>query len=150
MIIIQIKKLFVYCIILFFFIFFSCNKEEQVFKKLSGTLFIEELEYKSIRYNDSLMLNILFFRKSKTNHPLVIIPETTEYEKEKALCYLTREKNDFFLRIDSENEVFKGEYKVVFIKDLERKLLGIELMSNDLYLKGFYSQKDFLIEGLSW
>src|SRR5690606_13357046 len=122
----------------------------QVFEKISGTLVIEEIEYKGKRYNDSLMLNVLFIEKSKTDHPLIIIPETTEYEKETALCYLARDNNDFFSRIDSKNKIFNGVYKVVFIKDFDRKLHGIELVSNDLFLSGFYSHKDFLIEGLRW
>src|SRR5690606_27962563 len=119
MTLIQKRKLFVCFIILTFLVLFSCNKGKQVFEKISGTLVIEEIEYKGKRYNDSLMLNVLFIEKSKTDHPLIIIPETTEYEKETALCYLARDNNDFFLRIDSKNKIFNGVYKVVFIKDFE-------------------------------
>lgn len=147
--IIRYRKLVICCFLSILF-FSSCNNEKDIFEKLSGTLVIEEIEYKGVRYNDFPFFNVLTLKESKTNHPLIILPKSDDYEKETALCYLTKEKNGVFLRIDSKNEFFNGTYKVIFLKEFERKLLGVEFVSDDLYIRGFYPLKDFFVEGIRW
>ncbi len=115
--------------------FFSCNNEKNtVYNKLKGQWAIEELKYLNKNYKNNLYSNVLIFEDNNE----VSIPESVHFKKDLSSSWSLKEMNNqILLNINSTNIVFNATFNINFIEDKERKLRGIILKSDTIYLKAF-------------
>jgi hypothetical protein len=75
----------------------------------------------------------------------VLIPESAHFEKDMSAQWEVKSKKDKKIAINCKDVVFKGTYTVKFIKDTNKKLLGIEMKSDSTYIKAykFFQNYDF-------
>lgn len=98
---------------------------------------------------DSIGYNLLSFKKNEIEH-FIIIPKMLNYKKEYAQIEVFYKNESYYLKIHSLNEILNNEYKIEFIKDYERKLLGIRLASDRLTLVAYKFHQDYNIDGFAW
>jgi len=148
---IKIKKMNLFFRLSLFVILVSgCNSNiESVEGKIVGSWIIEKIEYLNKDYRNSLNYNMLFFKK-RNNERIVSLPETVKFPENKTSWYLKKVNKDYYLKIVSNNNVFNGWHKVNFVKDSKRRLLGITLQSDDLFLKCYKLHQDFEFDGWNW
>jgi hypothetical protein len=92
--------------------------------KIVGMWMIEEMNYSNIDYKDSLNYNMFFFKKDERGLN-VKVPEISKYQKEFSPWEIKKEGSSYFLHIISKNKIFNKNLKVSFIKNKEKKMLGV-------------------------
>jgi hypothetical protein len=131
----------------FLLVFISCQtKQELVLKKLQGDWAIDEISYKNQNYKERLYMNTLFIEKNG----IISFPDTFDFEEESTIFDCNLVNNQVFLIIKCKNEVFSGVYNVKFIKYEEKKLLGIELISNNTKIVAYKFLQNFEVDGEFW
>lgn len=131
----------------FLLVFISCQtKQELVLKKLQGDWAIDEISYKNQNYKERLYMNTLFIEKNG----IISFPDTFDFEEEGTIFDCNLVNNQVFLIIKCKNEVFSGVYNVKFIKNEEKKLLGIELISNNTKIIAYKFLQNFEVDGMFW
>jgi len=136
---------------LFFIIFLltacSCDKELELEDKIKGQWEIREITYNGVNYKEELYINFMMFE----DNDKLSIPASRFFEKDPLASWKTFQIEDKFkLIIQSEDEVFKGDYNLVFIKNLEEKLLGIQLNSDSTHIKAYKLFQDFESKQEQW
>jgi hypothetical protein len=129
------------------FLILSCkSKEDIILDKFYGQWAIEEIKYNKVNYKEDLYVNFIVFEKNNK----VSIPESVHFEKDKIAEWKIDLNNKKILSINCVDEVFNGLYNVKFIKDENKKLLGIEMNSDSTYIKAYkffqnydYHKKDW-------
>ncbi len=128
-----------------FILLISCNSySKTIDEKLNGSWAIVEIKYQNINYQDSLFINTLFFEENN----IIKLPETFQYENE--LTFYELDEKNLMLKISSKNQIFRGKYNLRFIKDSQKKLLGIELKSKSTYLIAYKFLQDYDVDGIGW
>lgn len=130
----------------------SCqSKEDKISKKIIGNWAIDEFIYNDKNCEEDLLINAISFLSDKK----FAIPEIYNYVAEDE-----EDNNKWDVQIDSidnkklilhcVNPIFNGEYKITFIKNHEKRLLGIELKSNTTYIKAYKMLQNFDYNGRDW
>lgn len=140
------KKALTYLVVL---LLLSCNREDRLMDKLDHAWIIDEITYKNRPYTDSLRYNVLGITKHDIGL-MAQIPATVQTEREYVFAELLEKDDADYLKLNSQNKMFAGVYKISFIKDPERKLLGIELTSDSLKIKAFKLTLDYSGEAMDW
>lgn len=137
-----------YIFLILLFSIYSCKDAKSINEeKLMGQWAIYEMVYKGIDYKNDLIINYMTFEEDFSTH----IPETTHFENNYDSTWsLTSWENEPKVQIKSNNPVFNGVYTVRYIKDKKEKLLGIELKSQNTYMKAFKLLQNFDIDGRDW
>lgn len=121
--------------------FVSCSSIEQ--KAIEGDWSIDEIHFDQYDIRRCMLVNQIIFRNETC-----VLPDFTncqEHFVDNSMGIWRFEKNDsvpVVLKINSENEVFNGFFKVVFEKDSELKLFRMTLISETTFIslrKGFFN-----------
>ena len=125
----------------------SCEDSKEIFrKKIEGLWAIDSIYYNGENFKDSLYLNTLSFEKE-----LVRIPKIEGYDYlNSAAFYLETTNNTKKLIIRSKNHFFNGVYEVSFIKNEERKLLGMKLKSSKMTIIAYKFHQDYIYDEINW
>ncbi|KIC01570.1 hypothetical protein OA88_13280 [Flavobacterium sp. JRM] len=116
------------------FLIFSCKSQEDLFlEKFYGQWAIEEVEYNNVNYKEDLYVNFMVFEKNNK----VLIPESVHFQKDMTAEWTVELSKDKKISINCIDVVFNGSYTVKFIKDQNKKLLGIEMKSDSTYIKAY-------------
>ena len=135
-----------YIYLLIFVFLISCNPYyKTVDEKLNGSWAIKEMKYQNLNYKDSLLINTLFFEDNN----IISLPENIGYEKED-VQYELESGNKLILKINSKNPIYFEKFTVKFIKNDQKKLLGIELISKKTYIKAFKFLQNYEVDGIGW
>jgi hypothetical protein len=131
-----LKVLFIVCII----IVASCVKHDKMSQQISGSWIIENIKHKGINYNDSLRYNMIFFTTRKGKN-IVTIPNTTYSER----TISSWEKIDNnHVKINSQNKVFSGDFKIKYYEDKGRRLVGMHLSSRATNIEAYKIGEDYI------
>lgn len=133
--------------IMFFLLFcMGCkNENEKMIDKLSGQWAIDSISYKNIDYKNELRINFMVLDIENK----ISLPASTNFEKDHdTKWFVNYEKNT--LLINSKDEVFNGNYNLIFIKNPKEKLLGIELKSDSTFIRAFKFFQNFQTDGMDW
>jgi len=132
--------------LIFLLVLISCqSNEEVVLQKMYGQWAIDKIEYKGENYTGKLYSNVFFIEENF----IFSLPSTFDFEAEKGIWTMVR-TNKLGLKIDCKNDVFNGDYKVKFIKDYDKKLLGIDLKSEKTHIIAYKFLQNFEIDGKWW
>lgn len=94
--------------------------------------FIEYSQNQNILYECGS--NILIFKRNTVSMP-VYREDADNPLKRNGKWKITREGEQYFLTIDTENEIFAGTHKICFKKDYENRLIKMIIQSDYLYLE---------------
>lgn len=137
-------KYYLYYIV---FLFISCKSKEEVFlTKFYGQWAIDRIDYNNVNYREDLYVNFMVFEKSN----IMQIPESIHFEKDMNATWEVISIKDREISINSIDEVFKGIYTVKFIKDADKKLLGIEMKSDSTFIRAFKFFQDYDLNEKNW
>ena len=135
-----------YIYLLIFAFFISCNPySKTIDEKLNGSWAIEEMKYQNLNYKDSLLINTLFFEDNN----FISLPDTFGYEKEN-VKYELENGNKIFITINSKNSIYNERFEVKFIKNEQKKLLGIDLISKNTSIKAYKFLQNYEVDGIGW
>jgi hypothetical protein len=138
-------KYYFYCLILLLII--SCKSQEDLFlEKLYGQWAIEKIEYNNVNYKEDLYVNFMVFEREKK----MLIPESSLFDKDMSANWELISIKEKRILINCSDVVFNGKYNVKFIKDTNKKLLGIEMKSDSTYIKAFKFFQNFDVKGKNW
>jgi|LakMenE18May11ns_1017448.scaffolds.fasta_scaffold9844182_2 hypothetical protein len=138
-------KYYFYCLILLLII--SCKSQEDLFlEKLYGQWAIEKIEYNNVNYKEDLYVNFMVFEREKK----MLIPESSLFDKDMSANWELISIKEKRILINCSDVVFNGKYNVKFIKDTNKKLLGIEMKSDSTYIKAFKFFQNFDVNGKNW
>ncbi|MDO5969783.1 hypothetical protein Q4Q35_08185 [Flavivirga aquimarina] len=115
---------------------FSCTESEDIiFKKFKGQWSISEIKYNNLNYKDYLNSNVLILKKNNE----ISIPETVHFNEDRFSFWSFKldQENQVLLNIESSNHAFRGVFNVEFIKDEKKKLAGMILKSDSIYIKAY-------------
>ncbi len=141
------KKSGVFFFISFIILLTSCNK--YIDNTISGSWSIDTIYYKSNNMLYCLDINVLdFFADYKCE-----LPTTENYCSEIVVTFERKGKwaihqtdsIPLVMRIESKNEMLSGNFRIIFKKDDSKRLLKMELISEDVYLvcrKGLFSYNE--------
>lgn len=135
--------------IIFFLLFcFGCkNKNEIITDKLSGQWAIDSISYNGINYKNDLRINFIVFDQENK----ISLPASDYFEKDyDAKWFLKHDNEKNILLINCKDEVFNGKYNLIFIKNQEKKLLGIELKSDSTFVRAYKFFQNFKRDGIDW
>jgi hypothetical protein len=134
-----------YISLMIFILLISCNPySKTIDEKLNGSWAIEEIKYQNINYKDSLIMNTLFFEENN----VIKLPETFNFENE--LTFYELDEKNLMINVSSKNQIFRGKYNLRFIKDSQKKILGIELKSKNTYLIAYKFLQNYDVDGIGW
>lgn len=125
------------------FSFLSCDKNINQTEKLVGQWAIDKMVYKKENYKDSLYVNFLVIEKDN----IISLPEISKFPEENDSKWYFSKKG---MKIHSKNKIFNNNYSLKFIKDYDNKLLGIELISNDTYIRAYKFFQNFDLREQDW
>jgi hypothetical protein len=120
----------------------SCDINKNIIhKRLLGQWAIEEIKYETKSYKDQMYSNVLIFKEENK----LLIPETFHFKKDKTASWTLKRKenNEIEVNINTSNTVFNGVFSVRFIEDKKRKLRGIVLESDIIYVKAYKLLQDY-------
>lgn len=145
----NIRRLMSPIFIAFLFLFSSCNIEN---KGLIGTWSIDYCEYNNEQLD--LGTNLISFKTKESRLPDLWNEDALKLGSNNNDNFnwelYRNEDNRLLLKIDSENNLFAGNYYVTYFKDEEQKLLMMELKNDNLLIicrKGFVNfdkEKSFI------
>lgn len=140
-------------ILLVVFIFFNCNRIEKkteieiINNKLHGQWSIDKMIFNNKDYKKYLYINFMVISEKDK----ISIPESVHFEKDTLATWTLSTTDDILkLVIKTQVETFDGEYDLKFIKNKEKKILGIELISDDTYIRAFKFFQNFDVLGKDW
>ena len=112
-----------------------CSCSSRIEKAVKGFWAIDFMEYsqnQDILYE--LLSNILIFDNNECTMPTYIEYHKVQ-SKEQGTWKITQQGEQYFITIDTENEIFAGTHKICFKKDYENKLIKMIIHSDYLYLE---------------
>jgi hypothetical protein len=129
-------------------ILLSCKTDEKILeKKLNGQWAIDSISYNKYDYKEDLRINFMVFDEENK----ISLPASEYFEKDKnAKWFLKNEDAKKKLIIQCSDQVFNGEFSIEFIKENEKKILGIELKSDSTYIKAFKFFQNYEKDGKNW
>lgn len=118
----------------------SCTKsnEEILRGKLSGQWAIEDIKYEEIDYKPELYINFIVLEENG----VLSVPESRLFEKDYR-AYWEPNSNLKEIKFKCKDTIVNGIYDLKFIKDKQKKLLGIELKSNHTHIKAFKFSQNY-------
>ena len=129
-----------YVLLLYSLLFNSCqNNEDIILNKLKGDWSIEQISYDNNNYLNNLYTNVFFLE----DHNSVTLPQTFDSEEENAIWNISKKGNNIIVEIKSKNQIFNSKFEVKFIKNYDKKLLGIELKSHKTRIVAYKFLQDF-------
>lgn len=143
-----VKTLICKCFLLLF-MFNSCKSEQDLIQnKLIGSWDITEINYKDNDYVETLLINAFTIEKDGT----ITIPDTIDSkfdDREIISKWILKNQKELVINC-KKNNVFNDSFKIIFFKDYEKKLLGIELKSDNTYISAFKVLQNFDVDGKNW
>lgn len=137
-------KYYFYCLVL---LFVSCKSQEELFlDRFYGQWAIDKIDYNNVNYKEDLYVNFMVFEKDSK----VLIPESIHFEKDMSATWKVESTKDRKVSINCIDAVFNGVYTVKFIKDADKKLLGIEMKSDSTYIKAFKFFQNYDLHKKDW
>jgi hypothetical protein len=130
----------------------SCQtKEDKILKKIFGQWDIYEFTFNDKDCEKDLLLNYIIFQKEEKFSIPEIFNYLAEDEEDNTKWVVQIDSTENVkLILDCNNPIFKGDYKVTFFKNYEKRLLGIELKSNTTYIKAYKALQNFDYNGREW
>jgi hypothetical protein len=113
--------------------------------KFYGQWAIEEIKYNNVNYKQDLYVNFMAFEENNK----VLIPESIHFEKDN-IAEWKIDLNNKIISINCVDQVFNGSYNVKFIKDENKKLLGIEMNSDSTYIKAYKFFQNYYLHKRDW
>lgn len=136
-----------YCYFSLLFLLFSCKSKEDIFlHKIYGQWAIAEIKYNNVNYKDDLYVNFMVFEENNK----VLIPESIHFSKDLTAEWIVRLNEKEKISIKCSDVVFNGSYAVKFIKDENKKLLGIEMKSDSTYIKAYKFFQSYDLHQREW
>ncbi|MBB6682537.1 hypothetical protein H4O20_13895 [Aequorivita sp. 609] len=129
-------------ILLIFILLVGCSSNKRnLTNKFYGQWAIEDMIYNNNSFKEKLNINFMVFNKENK----ISLPESEKGKKDTNSKWSIIEKDQTrnMLLIETGNKPFQGLYKVNFIKDKKKKLVGIELISDSTYIKAFKFFQNF-------
>jgi len=142
----------------FFFIFFgisllfSCQTKEH--NAIEGFWTIDVIHFNQYDITRCLLVNVVSFESDVCELATTgKCDDLTEYEKLGTWSVFKTDSVTLVLRINTKNEIFRGDQRVIFHRDVEKRMLIMELVSDRLYVvcrKGLfdYDNNSTLIDEL--
>lgn len=116
----------------------SCSKKDTIENLLDGLWSIRSnsIIYKNEDLTYCISSNIISFSDSECKLPIMDKDCGGSVDDSNLGNWsIYQNNNDWFLKIEGNNEIFDREFKVCFYKDSNNKLLFMVLESDDLYLE---------------
>ncbi len=130
------------CIFLSFFLLVACSSNKKtIINKFYGQWAIDEMIYNNDSFKEKLYVNFMVFNKE--NKISLPASENGKKDPNSKWSIIEKEQSKHLLLIKTDNAPFQGLYKVHFIKDKKKKLVGIELISDSTYIKAFKFFQNF-------
>ena len=127
------KSLSKYLSMIILFLFCSCSTGiKQVGRGFWAIDFIEYSQNKDILYECGT--NIIIFKDEKCTMP-IYFEDRHNASKRYGNWEIIQERGQYFLKINTDNEIFGGIHKVCFKKDYEKKIIKMTLSSDYLYME---------------
>ena len=136
-----------------FIISFSCSSKANL--GVRGIWSIDTLYYEGHDSRHCLYVNTIYFKKEEVDLPITgnRCDGLSVFEKNGNWLITKSDSTEINLKIETQNEIFSGNHKLIFVNDFQNKLLKIEIRSKNLFMvarKGLfdYDANKSLIEKL--
>jgi len=112
---------------------FSCKPINVDYQRVKGQWVIDYIEYENKPINNKILTNNINFKEN--NEIFIPITYLTSKKDNNQYWEFIKINNRKYLRINTTNIVFNGNYKMNFVRSKNYKGLLIELKSNSTYIK---------------